>query len=120
MYTLKIIKYFTKKIILFIIFYSTNKCNPSNISTQQIKIGTVSKVVQKNNVDADPGPTSAASASWKHATAVGCAAMITHCLASLGFKGRAYEYTVAKKGPIKTLSISAARNFIQWQETKEC
>ena len=69
--------------------YSTNKCNPFNISTQQIKIGTVNKVVQKISVDADPGPIPAARASWKHATAVGCAAIITHCLASLGFRGSA-------------------------------
>ena len=43
--------------------YSTNKCNPFNISTQQIKIGTVNKVVQKISVDADPGPIPAARAS---------------------------------------------------------
>ena len=48
-----------------------NKFKPSNISTQQINIGTVNNVVQKINVEADPGPIPAAKANWKHATAVG-------------------------------------------------
>ena len=55
-----------------------------------IKIGTVNNVVQKINVDADPGPPLAFKASWKHATAVGWHDIITHCLANLFFKGSAY------------------------------
>ena len=98
---------------LLLTFYSTNKFNPSKISTQQIKIGTVNKVVQKINVDADPGPTPAFKANWKQATAVGCVAIITHCLASLGFKGRAYANTVANNGPIKARRIKAAKNLSQ-------
>ena len=70
---------------------SSNKCNAFKTVNQTINAGTVNAVDQKIIVDAAPDPTPALSVSVKHATAVGCAAMIMHCLASLGDNPRAHE-----------------------------